>query len=30
MMEFSPQEHHKAYFTWTKLSLLLLWKWLHC
>jgi len=23
MMQFLPQEHHEAYFTWTKLSLLL-------
>jgi len=30
MMQFSPQEHHEAYFTWTKLSLLLLCKWLNC
>jgi len=33
MMQFSPQEHHEAYFTWTKgllhLLLLLLCKWLN-
>jgi len=23
-MQFSPQQHHEAYFTWIKLSLLLL------
>jgi len=30
MMEFSPQEYHKAYFIWIKLSLLLLRKWFNC
>jgi len=30
MMQFSPQEHHKAYFSWTKLSFLSLCKWLNC